>query len=127
MPAFLMNPTKDIHRTGERGEAIALHYLRRAGLEILARNYRRGKAEIDIIAREGSFLAIIEVKSRGDNHYGPAEEAVDRVKVEQMTMAAGHYQESFHPELEIRFDIITVYFPGGKKAQLTHIRDAFHG
>lgn len=122
-----MNPNKDIHRIGERGEAIALNYLIKSGCTILARNYRKGKAEIDIIAREGSFLAIIEVKSRGANFFGWAEEAVDSVKVEQMTMAAGHFQEQFHPELEIRFDIITVYFPKGKKAQLTHIRNAFHG
>lgn len=122
-----MNPNKDIHRIGERGEAIALDYLRKSGCKILARNFRKGKAEIDIIAREGAFLAIIEVKSRGANFFGLAEEAVDSVKVEQMTLAAGHFQEKFQPELEIRFDIITVYFPTGRKAQLTHIRDAFHG
>jgi putative endonuclease len=113
--------------TGKRGEEIALHYLESIGCRILARNYRRLKAEIDILALEGPFLVAIEVKSRTSLAHGDPETAIDQIKIDLMTMAAGHYQELHNMETELRFDIITVYFPGKGPAELKHYRDAFHG
>ena len=116
----------DLENIGPRGEAIAMRYLNQIGCKILARNFRHQKGEIDIIAIEGAFLIIVEVKSRSYLSYGDPETAIDSKKIELLSMAAGFYQELHDIRLEMRFDIITIHFPKNKKARLTHIRDAFH-
>lgn len=118
---------RDIENIGPRGEAIALRYLESIGCKILARNFRRYKGEIDIIAEEGPFLLIVEVKSRSSLLHGEPETSIDERKTELITQTAGYFQEIHDIRRELRFDIITVYFPRGRKAQLTHFREAFHG
>ena len=51
---------KDI---GNVGEKVAAEYLRRRGMRIIARNVTRKTGEIDIVARKGSTLHFVEVKS----------------------------------------------------------------
>jgi putative endonuclease len=51
-------------RRGRRGEALASLWLRLKGYRILARNWRHPLGEIDILARRGRILAVIEVKWR---------------------------------------------------------------
>ena len=115
----------DIHRIGPRGEAIAVRYLEQSGCRILTRNFRKGKAEIDIIAIEGEFLLAVEVKSRSDTRYGEPEYAIDNRKIELLGEAIGYFQELHDLRMHIRFDIITVLFPPRGKPELLHLRDAF--
>lgn len=115
----------DIHRIGRRGEAIATRYLEQIGCRILTRNFRKGKAEIDIIAVEGDFLLAIEVKSRSDVRYGDPEYAIDTRKIELLGEAIGFFQELHDIRLQIRFDIVSVIFPAKGKPELQHLRDAF--
>ena len=61
---------------GKKGEEIAANYLAEKGYKIIARNWRFGKDEIDIIAEHDNFLVIIEVKTRSSSDYGEPEEAV---------------------------------------------------
>ena len=49
---------------GKKGEDIAVEFLTAQGYLILERNWRIGKAEIDIIAKDGNILVFAEVKSR---------------------------------------------------------------
>ena len=53
-------------RRGRLAEWLCLWHLRLRGWRIVARGWRCPAGEIDIIARRGGVLAIIEVKSRGD-------------------------------------------------------------
>ncbi|MBK9319080.1 MAG: YraN family protein [Bacteroidetes bacterium] len=117
----------DIDKIGPRGEAIALRYLEQIGYKILARNFRYQKGEIDIIATDGTFLIIVEVKSRSYPNYGAPESSIGPTKTELLALAAGFYQELHDIRLEIRFDVVSIIFRKGKKAELTHIREAFHG
>ena len=61
-------------RRGRVAEALCLWHLRLRGWRILARDYRVGVGEIDIIARRGAVVAAIEVKARGS--FAEAAEAV---------------------------------------------------
>lgn len=54
------------YRLGLRAETLAALYLRAKGWRILARRFRAGSGEIDIIARRGRTIAFIEVKARGN-------------------------------------------------------------
>ena len=49
---------------GKKGEDMAVAYLMRHGYQILARNFRFEKAEVDILAQKDNILAAIEVKTR---------------------------------------------------------------
>ncbi|MBM3433113.1 MAG: YraN family protein [Bacteroidetes bacterium] len=61
---------------GNWGESLAADWLEANGFEILHRNWRMGKLEIDLIARKEKYLHIIEVKTRHGHEYGWPEESV---------------------------------------------------
>ncbi|HEY3385852.1 MAG TPA: YraN family protein, partial [Saprospiraceae bacterium] len=65
---------------GQWGEDKALALLIREGYEIVARNWRYKRAEIDIIARENGVLVFVEVKTRAVTFFGRPEEMVDNRK-----------------------------------------------
>lgn len=48
---------------GREGEAIAANFLVAEGWEILARNFRASRGEIDLVARKGELVAFVEVKT----------------------------------------------------------------
>lgn len=52
------------HDLGIAAEAVAEHHLRNEGYEILARNFRTRRAEIDLICRKEGRLLFVEVKGR---------------------------------------------------------------
>ena len=54
----------DRREFGQRGERTAERVLRRAGLTILARNWRAAGGELDLAALEGETLVFVEVKAR---------------------------------------------------------------
>ena len=62
--------------TGRMGERAAAEFLRRAGYEICALNWRSGRYELDIVARKGDFVHFVEVKTRRADGLTPPEAAV---------------------------------------------------
>ena len=52
---------------GDKGETEAARFLKKKGLKILARNFRRGRYEIDIVALDGECVVFVEVKTRSIN------------------------------------------------------------
>ena len=122
-------PTSGIpprHRLGRSGEAIAAEFLRRKGLQILARNWRDGPREIDLIARDGTAVVIVEVKTRAGPASGRPEEAVGRVKQHRLARAAAAWLARHEGVggLELRYDVLAVWpEPGGWR--VLHQRDAF--
>ncbi len=52
------------HSLGRRGERAAARALRRAGYRLLGRNLETPEGEVDLLAREGGVLVVIEVKTR---------------------------------------------------------------
>lgn len=106
---------------GSAGEDAACAYLAGRGWEILDRNVRRGRGEIDIIARRRGAVAFVEVKRRSGLGYGRPAEAVNREKQRRIVQAAAIYmQEKGLDEANIRFDVIEI-LPG----ELRHIECAF--
>ena len=110
---------------GKLGEETAASYLKLRGYEIVARNYRYRKAEIDLIARKGDTLAIIEVKTRTGTSLEKVLEAVNRRKRERLIEAADHFIVSNELLVETRFDIIWLT-RDKEELRLEHIKDAFY-
>ena len=65
------------NETGKRGEEIAAQYLLKKGYKILDKNWRYFRNEIDIVALDGIFLVVAEVKTRSSDKMMPPEMAVD--------------------------------------------------
>ena len=103
-------------QTGKKGERAAERYLRRNGCRILARNYRAGRHEIDLIAEEkatGTIL-FVEVKTRSEGSWGRPMEAVNASKQRFLRLAAEQWL-SEHDAFgrSARFDVIEVLLPDG--------------
>lgn len=109
---------------GARGEQAAVDYLASCGHEILCRNYRYGKSEIDIISKEGDTVVFTEVKLRSYSSFGAPEEFVDIHKQRRMKRAAGSFMHEQFPDAEMRFDIISVMHRNGSLS-VRHLKDAF--
>ncbi len=108
---------------GHRGEQLAADFLVQKGYQLLARNYRFKKAEVDLIVGLGTQTVVfVEVKYRKNSRYGHPESFVGAKKEELLQMAAHHYLEE-HPFSVIRFDVVAI--SETPKLEIFHIEDAF--
>jgi len=111
---------------GRWGEDLAVNYLAELGLEILARNWRFKRAEIDIICREAGILVFVEVKTRSGLSFGRPEEMVGHRKKKLVFSAASAYMYKTGYEGEIRFDILSIFGRPGKSPEIQYFRDAYY-
>ena len=109
---------------GKLGEELAVNYLIGKGYEILERNWRNIHKEIDIIAKDGKDLVIVEVKTRQTDEYGNPDVAVTKQKQWRLISAANAYVFQNRLDINTRFDIISIIFKDGEPA-IEHIEDAF--
>lgn len=95
-------------RYGRLAEAVGVWFLRIKGYRILVRGFRSPVGQIDIVARRGRTLAVVEVKARTDP--GRAAEAIgprQRRRIVRATEAFLMVRPAA-AELNIRFDVILV-------------------
>jgi len=107
---------------------MALHHLRAAGLQLVTRNYRCHRGELDLVMRQGPLLVFVEVRQRASDRFGEAAETVDWRKRTRLLATAAHYLQS-HPAATrspCRFDVVSVNGPPSD-AQLRWIANAFVG
>jgi len=112
-------------QTGLDGESAAAGYLVEKGYEIMARNYRFRRAEIDIIARKGNWLVFVEVKTRSGSSFGYPEEFVDNEKEKNILFAAEEYMYQINWQGNVRYDIVAI-LGSGVDREITHFEDAFY-
>ena len=110
---------------GKLGELLASKCLESKGLEILEKNWRHHKAEIDIIAKDGEVLVFVEVKTRTSTFYGEPAEFITPRKERLLIDAATAYMESINYNWEIRFDVIGVVLNPQGKPDIQYYQDAF--
>lgn len=109
---------------GELGEDLAVEELEKNGYEIVERNWRYKKAEIDIIARKDEVLAIVEVKTRSSDYFGDPQDFVNTKKIKMLVEAVNEYVNSKDLDVEVRFDIIAIII-NQNNLTLEHLEDAF--
>lgn len=107
---------------GAHYEERAADYLKRAGYQILARNFRNRTGEIDIVARDGEYLVFVEVKYRADGACGSPLEAVDYRKQRNIVQTARAYmlKHGCSTETCCRFDVLAI-----EGERITLVRNAF--
>jgi putative endonuclease len=115
---FLQNNDKTTGSTttkqrGDAAEDAALAHLQKAGLRLVARNYRtpgRGGGEIDLIVRDprDGTLVFVEVRQRTSRHHGGAGGSITGVKQRRIVFAARHYLMMLRTPPPCRFDVVLV-------------------
>ncbi len=128
-PEFLLAEKEKIMsdhiELGKAGEAIAVAHLEGKGYHIIERNWRFGREEIDIIARDGNFIVIVEVKTRKSNYFAEPEAAVTKSKQRILVRAANAFVNYRKQQGDVRFDIISILITPEKET-INHIADAFY-
>jgi putative endonuclease len=115
---------------GRFGEDVAARHLEAAGLQILARNWRCREGELDVVARDGTHLVFVEVKTRSSLAYGSPAEAVHRRKSARIRQLALRWlleqRESGEHEFwsDLRFDVVTVV-RADSGVRVEHLAGAF--
>ena len=107
---------------GRKAEELCAGLLQKAGLRILARNWRCRLGEIDLVAEEGGTLVFAEVRLRRDPRFGGAAESVTAAKRARLVAAARLYLAG-RPAAPCRFDVLLL--DSLAPARVQWIRDAF--
>jgi putative endonuclease len=102
-------PNRTDHvQIGIEHEQLAEEFYRQEGFQILERNWRAGRKEIDLIARSDNLVVFVEVKSSGSLKYGHPSERVDKRKQRNITEVAQQYMiDKNLAGVDIRFDVVT--------------------
>lgn len=110
------------------GEEIAANLLLKQGYELVKRNYRFDRAEIDLIFKNDKTQTLVfaEVKTRSSKFFGEPEESVSIGKTEQIIKCAQGFlmQNEQFEDYEKRFDVIAI-FKRGNQEKINHIINAF--
>lgn len=113
---------------GRRGEQLAAEYLQQQGLAVLARNWRCGEGELDIVATDGAATVVFcEVKTRSGTGFGTPLEAVTRGKRRRIRRLAFLWLTSVKPRTFTisRFDVIGILLRDGAAPSIEHVAEAF--
>ena len=111
------------------GEEAAAEWLRANGFEILYRNWRSGRYELDIVATNFDRIHFVEVKTRKAGSLISGVEAVDERKRQRILLSANDYIVKTLNEKQPRFDVAEVVVSknesGKTSYKLRYIENAF--
>ena len=121
--AILANP----HRLGRWGQRQALRYLKRRGYRLLARNYRAGHCELDLVVTDSDGRVVfVEVKTRADETFAPAVASVNFKKRQRLIKAARAFVRKYRlADRPLRFDVAVVIVPPAGAVQIRHYTNVF--
>lgn len=92
---------------GRAGETRAAWYLRFKGWRILDRRVRTPAGEVDLVARRGSLVAFVEVKTRATD--AELDFAVDEYRLARVAAAAEYLMPRYAgPGDDIRVDVVLI-------------------
>lgn len=111
---------------GVFGENLACEYLQKKDFEIIKRNFRHKRGEIDIICKKEEVLIFVEVKYRTSDVFGMPENSVNLSKKKIFLRTAREYIFQEDWQNDIRFDIIAILHKSNKNPEIMHFEDAFY-
>lgn len=108
---------------GAAEEQLALDYLLKQGLKLVARNFRARGGELDLVLRNAQTLVIAEVRKRSHRGFGSGADSVDARKQQRIILAARQFlmQHSEFSSLPVRFDVVGL----DEQNRIDWIPDAF--
>lgn len=111
---------------GKRFEDLAAQALVEAGWEVVERNTRYGRREIDLVVRRGAVVAFVEVKGRRNGEHGDPLHAITRRKRAEIEDVARYWiARHGRPGDRYRFDAVAVRPRAGGGLEIEHVEDAW--
>ena len=110
---------------GKKGEDLAAAWLTANGYDILHRNWRNGRYEIDIIAGRSQVLHIIEVKTRRSDRYGTPEQGVNRKKFQHLLQAASRWLANYPGHTRVQYDVLAITLRNDAPPEYFLIEDVY--
>ncbi|OIQ29920.1 MAG: hypothetical protein BM564_03875 [Bacteroidetes bacterium MedPE-SWsnd-G2] len=110
---------------GKKGEDLAVEFMINEGYQILDRNYRFDRAEVDILCLKEGVLVALEVKTRASSHFGDPQDFVTSKQIKQLVKVVDHYVVDHDMDVEVRFDIIAI-LKQKENYKIKHFKDAFY-
>ena len=110
---------------GKKGEKLAIDFLIGKGYDILEKNYRYQKSEVDIIAQKENTIIAVEVKTRSTPEFGNPQDFVKPKQVQSLVKVVDHYITEHDLDVEVRFDIIAIV-KNKLGTRIEHLEDAFY-
>ncbi len=120
-----MSDSVKTRRLGQRGEDLAVDYVRRLGWTILDRNWRCHDGELDVVAHDPVVdeVVFVEVKTRAGVGFGDPLDAITFRKQRKLRQLCLLWMtEHGIGGCGIRLDAIGVLLVPDQPAQLTHVR-----
>ncbi len=108
----------------DKGEELAVGYLKKKGYKILASNFNGKGFEIDIVSSKGNIIAFVEVKRRKSSDFINPLMSIDRKRKRHMIKGAKFFllTNDLYDRCDVRFDVITII---GSEENIEHYEDAF--
>jgi putative endonuclease len=110
-------------------EAAVAAYLERRGFAIVARNLRLGHLELDVIARQGALIVVVEVRTRGPGAWTTAFGSIDSAKRRRIRRAGERlWQRRYKNDASVermRFDAASVSFGPDAEVHVEYVEAAF--
>ena len=112
---------------GDKGEQIAVEFLKNKGYDILHRNFVTAGNELDIVAFDYSTnqIVFVEVKTLADDFFQMPYQEVNMKKQKKIIRAANSYLIRYNIDKEARFDVISIVKRENADPQIEHIISAF--
>ncbi len=106
---------------GRLGEQIALAYYALEGYTCLARRWRRGGGELDLVMTRPGLVVFVEVKLRGQGSVATATESVTRAQLQRLRALARRWvHEQGGCRLAQRLDVIAIDHAGEGRGLVLH-------
>lgn len=116
---------RNCRNLGDLGENLAMRHLTGKGYNLVARNYFIRGGEIDLIMEKDGILIFVEVKTRRNNNFGTAAEALTTIKKRKLLRAIRTYLGFLPGFTPWRADLIAIDFTADNSADITHHQDIF--
>ncbi|MDE2990548.1 MAG: YraN family protein [Chloroflexota bacterium] len=100
-------PVEDRAALGRWGEDLAARELRRRGYAVLERNQRVGRGEVDLVARQGETVVLVEVKTRRTGAFGEAREAISTTEARRLVALGRRYAQTADAT-DWRIDVVAI-------------------
>jgi putative endonuclease len=117
----------DSNQLGRWGEKRCEKFLKRKGLHFLVRNYTCPAGELDLIMVDtDSSIVFVEVKTRTNEEFTPAETAVNFKKQQKLSKTARYFLAEYNiKNRPYRFDIVTIVLNETGRETISHYPNAF--
>jgi putative endonuclease len=112
---------------GQEAEELAARYLQAKGVQVLERNWRAHRGELDLVGRQGDCLVVVEVKSaRADADFHAADRVGADKQRQLLRLTEAYRKQRGWLDRPVRIDVVEVTFEEDGPPTIRHLEGAVH-